>query len=192
MFDLLFSQQAAWFTIPAIVGTGIFIIRLVLMLVGGDSGLDLDIDTADTFHGDPSEAFSIVSIQSLTAFGMGFGWTGLAAYKGIPLDMPPSLVIGLVGGVGMVWLLALMLKGLHDLQSSGNVDITQAQGREGDVYVTVPGREAQTPGRGQVRVNIANRQRIYNAVTEGDSLPSGTRVRITKVNEDRTLTVARA
>jgi hypothetical protein len=43
-----------------------------------------------------------------------------------------------------------------------------------------------------VRVTLGQRQRIYNAVTEGEELPTSTRVKVTRVNQDNTLTVARA
>jgi membrane protein implicated in regulation of membrane protease activity len=191
MLDQLFSGYAAWFAVPAIVGTAVFLMRLVLMLVGGAAGdLDFSVDHvgADLHHGDPGHALQILSIQSLFAFAMGFGWVGLGGLKG-GWGFTPSLLAGVAGGVGMVWLLGLLLKGVHDLQSSGNVSIDSAMGREGDVYATIP---AGGQGRGQVRVTLSQRQRIYNAVTEGEELPSSTRVRVTKVNQDNTLTVARA
>ncbi len=191
MLDQLFSGYAAWFAVPALAGTAVFLLRLVLMLVGGVAGdLDFSVDhgAGDLHHGDSSEAFKALSIQSLFAFAMGFGWAGLGAYKG-GLTFTPSLLIAIGGGVGMVWLLGLLLKGVHDLQTSGNVSIGSAVGREGDVYATVPSRAG---GRGQVRVTIEQRQRIYNAVTEGEELPTGTRVKVTNANQDNTLTVARA
>lgn len=192
MLDQLFSGYAAWFAVPAIVGTAVFLIRLVLMLVGGAaSDLDFSVDHAgaDAHHGDPGDALKVLSIQSLFAFAMGFGWVGLGGLKGAGWSFTPSVLAGVAGGVGMVWLLGLLLKGVHDLQSSGNVAIESALGREGDVYATIPGNSG---GRGQVRMTLSQRQRIYNAVTEGDELPTSTRVKVTRVNQDNTLTVARA
>lgn len=199
MYELLFGGNAAWFSIPAIIGTVFFALRVVLMLVGGAADLDLDLD-ADVggagatlgetdVHWDSGHAFQVLSIQSLAAFVMGFGWGGLAALKGSGWEWPAVIVTSLVCGAGMVWLLGLLLKGIHDLQASGNVSIHAAVGHEGDVYCTIPG---EGRGRGQVRMTIQNRQRIYNAVTLGEDLPTSTRVRVTQVNEDNTLTVARA
>ncbi|MCW5775262.1 MAG: NfeD family protein [Phycisphaeraceae bacterium] len=188
MIDLLFTGSAVWFTIPALVGTVVFALRLGLMLIGG-GGADLgDVDISDA-HGDPGKAFEVLSIQSATAFAMGFGWAGLASLKGFGWSMPTSLLLAAVGGAAMVWLLAVLLKGMYDLEASGNVAIGNAIGHEGDVYATVP---ARGEGRGQVRVVLDQRQRTYTATTEGEELPTGTRVRVTRVNEDNTLTVARA
>ncbi len=192
MMELLFNDNAAWFAVPALVGTILFLIRLLMLLVGGGHDLhvnDVHVGGAADHHGDPGEAFKALSLQSIVAFLMGFGWAGFGAYRGSHLAMMPSIAIGIAGGVAMVWLLGIMLKGMYDLQSSGNIDIHAAVGQEGDVYLTVPSRGQ---GRGQVRVTLQARQRIWNAITEGEALPTSTRVKVTRVNDDNTLTVSQA
>ena len=81
-----------------------------------------------------------------------------------------------------------MLRAMNELQASGNISIRTALGCEGDVYVTVPSDGVG----GQVRVTLDSRQRIYNAVTRGEDLATGTRVKVVNVNDDNTLTVVRA
>ena len=49
----------------------------------------------------------------------------------------------------------------------------------GTVYVRVP---ARGEGRGQVRVVVNGRQRIFNAISEGGAVESKTHVRVTRVN----------
>lgn len=105
----------------------------------------------------------------------GAGWSVTAA-----------ILCGLAGGVLMAWLLGFLLQAMYSLEASGNVSIEQALGAEGEVYASVPPRGA---GRGQVRVVLAGRQRIFNAVSEDDAMPSQTRVRVVRVNPDHTLTV---
>jgi hypothetical protein len=187
MTELFFGDNAGWFTVAAIIGTAAFIIRIILMMVG-HHGLDTDLGTGDV-HTDPADSFKALSIQTITAFLMGFGWAALGAYRGSDLLWTVSAGIGVVGGVVMVWFLALLLKALYDLQSSGNIDLKNAIGHEADVYLTVPPRGQ---GRGQIRVIVQDRQRIINAVTDGEALPTSSRVRITRVNEDNTLTVSPA
>lgn len=195
MMELLFNDNAGWFAVPALVGTVLFLIRIVMLLVGGghmgdfhagDAG-GVHMGGAADHHSDSSEAFKAVSLQSIIAFMMGFGWAALGAYRGSQLSTLLSIAIGIGGGVAMVWLLGIMLKGMYDLQSSGNIDIHAAVGQEGDVYLTVPCRGE---GRGQVRVTLQARQRIWNAITDGEALPTSTRVRVTRVNDDNTLTVS--
>ncbi len=190
--ELLFGGHAAWFTIPAIVGTGFFILRVVLMLVGGDiddgaggiDDVDLDLDDLDADASDKS--FEIVSLQSVVTFAMGFGLGGLGAYRGSGLGVWPSVAIATVIGVGFVWVLAWMLTKVYRLQSSGNVSLRHAVGREAEVYVRVPGERT---GSGIVRVVIDERMREYSALTEGGQIERGTRVRVTAATADNTLIV---
>lgn len=186
MPEVLVANGAGWFTVTAAVGTIFFAARLVLMLVAGDGGLDIDVDDV---HADPGDAFKVLSVQSIAAFLMGFGWAGLAGLNGFGWEWTSSMLFGVLCGAGMVWLLGILLKGVHDLQSSGNINMNRAIGVEGQVYASVP---ANGEGRGQVQIVVDGRQRIYNAVSEGEALASQTRVRVIRVNEDRTLTVSRA
>jgi hypothetical protein len=184
----MFGGSSAWFGVPAALGTLYFIIRLVLMLAGVAGGGDVDLDaSADAPHGDSSHAMKVLSIHSLSAFLMGFGWGGLAAHHGFDVPWAGALLWGLGAGAAMVWVEAMLLKLVHDLQSSGTLPIDAALGAEGTVYVRVPGKGE---GSGQVRVVIAGRDRVYTAVSEGEVLERNARVRVVRVNDDNTVSVA--
>lgn len=190
MLDMLMSGQAAWFGVPAVAGTLIFILKLVLMFVGGDTmDLDTDVDSppdAALDGNDSTGAFKALSLQSIAAFAMGFGWGGLGVYHGLNAGIMLSVVGAIGGGVLMVWVLAMLLRGVLALQSDGTVSMKQAVGVEGNVYVTVPGAGA---GSGQVKLVVSGRQRIVNAITDGGPLPSSSRVKVVKVNSDNTVHV---
>ncbi len=100
-----------------------------------------------------------------------------------------SVLSGLAFGTSLMWVLGLMLKAIYNLQNSGTVNPKDAIGMEAMVYANVP---ANGDGRGKVRVVIRDRARIYNAITEGEILPSNSRVRVTRVDSDNTLTVIKA
>ena len=69
---------------------------------------------------------------------MGFGWAGFASYRNDWHWTTGTLAVATVCGVGMVWLLGLLLKGMADLQSSGNIPLAAALDHEGDVYSPCP------------------------------------------------------
>ena len=191
MTELLFGGNAAWFGVPALVGTLFFLVRLVMLLAVGGHGFDLHDDSGAGIsldHPDSSTAFKVLSVQTVSAFLMGFGWGGLGVYRGFGLPAVVALPAGLAMGYGMVWLLTRMFTWIAGFQSSGTMDTSAALYEEGTVYVTVPARRS---GRGTVRVVVADRQQYYQAVTEGDAIPSQAAVRVTQINDDNTLNVER-
>lgn len=183
MWAQMFEQQALWFSVPALVGTAFFVVRLVMLVAG------LGHDAGDLGHHDSSHDFQIFSIQSVLAFAMGFGWGGLGGMIGLDWPFAKSLLPAVAAGCGMVWLLAVMLRLIGDLSESGNIQLADAVGKDAEVYLSVPGDGV---GRGQVRVTIHERLRILSARSQGEDLPTGTRVRVVGVNADNTVTIARA
>jgi len=198
MLATLFSGDIVFFSVPAVAGTFFFILRLLMTFAGmgdvhghGDLAGHIDTTHMDAAGADPhhsTELFKFLSVQSIAAFLMGFGWGGVGGLRGGGWNFGTALACALAGGVAMVWLLSWLLKLVYDLQSSGTVSIMQAMDAEGEVYVTVP---APGKGSGQVKLVINDRQRIYNAVSESDPLPTNTRVKVARVNENNTLTVTK-
>jgi len=202
MLDQLFQGDALWFSVPALFGTAVFILRMVLMLIGGDGGDgahvgdmgdvgdlgdvgdtgDFDFDGGE--HDSSDTAFEILSVQTISIFLMGFGWVGVGCILGSGWPTWVAMLLGLVGGVAMVWIMARTLGAVRNLEGSGNVKIQNTLGLEGDVYAQIP-----ADGRGQVRLVIDSRQRIFNAVSDDTEIASQTRVRVVNVNDDNTLTV---
>lgn len=196
--DFLFGHGAAWFGIPAVVGTFFFLLRLALMLAGGDSDVDADVDIdvdvdidADVDGHDAIDSagdFEVLSFQTIATFLMGFGWSGLGGFRGAGWSAGFSVLFGVAAGSGMVWLLAKLLKLVYGFQSSGTVSIRDSLGQEGQVYLQIPG---QREGRGQVRIVIGDRQRYFNAVTDDAGIATKSRIRVTAVNDDNTITVSK-
>jgi hypothetical protein len=178
MLNELLGGYAAWFTVPAVVGTLYFLVQLFLMNAGGD--LDFDVD-ADGVHGhDAGGEIRVLSLQTISAFFMGAGWLGIAAYRLLDLEFGTSCLVASLGGAGAGWLIISMSKLVLKLQSSGNILIGDTMGLSGEVYVQVP---AAGHGRGQVKLVVRNRLREYDAVQDGDApLASGTRVKVMAVD----------
>lgn len=199
MFDTLFGSGSAWFTVPALIGTGLFVTRLVLMLLGfgadHDSGMESMADAAHAGHADAAalaadghthsaDSFKLVSVQSAAAFVMGFGWTAFAAQRGLGWDFGPSMALGAAGGLGLAGLLVWLLRRAIGLQASGNIDLRKAVGTIGEVYVQIPAGQ-----QGKVRLILQERSRFYTAVAEAGTIERHARVQVTRVNTDGVLVV---
>lgn len=186
MWDQLFSGQAVYFTVPALIGTGLFGLQVLLMLAGFDADGGLTDVPSDGHHSTTDAAFKILSIQSILAFMMGFGWAGLTVLSATKWSTPLVVLTAVAGGVGMMYLIGAVMASMMKLQASGNVDIKTTVGVEGTVYVTIPG---ENKGQGQVTVVVDERQRTYTAVTAGAELPRHARVKVVGVHGQNTLNV---
>lgn len=185
-----FSGDALWFTVPAVAGTAFFLLRLLLLAFGGIADADVGGMESDAgvelHHGDSGLAAQFLSIQGITGFFMGFGWSGYAARFGLGWSLGLSFAAAIVGGAAFVLLIGSLFRGVRRLEASGTLNLNEAEGALGEVYVSVPERGR---GSGQVRLVLRQRQRIVNAVSAGSALPTRTRVRVASVNPDRTVTV---
>ncbi len=183
MGQLFFGDGAPWFAVPALVGTGFFVLRTLMMLVSGDIGLHAEDGAGfDLDHGDTEGSFRILSVQAISAFMMGFGWGGLGAYRGTGLPLFVSGAIGIACGSGMMWILAWLLRWISRMQTTGTVDISSALLNEGVVYARIP---PSGSGQGVVKVVVDDRLRYYNARSDGAAIDTNSKVRITEVDPER-------
>ncbi|MEN8127596.1 MAG: NfeD family protein [Planctomycetota bacterium] len=186
------------FVICAAFGGSLFVLRLILMFMGAaDSeapdgmdvdGIDVDgMDAADGFDADAGDvsdtdiSFKLLSLQGITAFFMMFGLVGWAVIR--QGDYPPLVPIasGTVAGLATIWVMKKIFQWATSLQSSGTMNLNNAIGQEGTVYLTI------RPGEiGKVQVNVQNRLSVLNAITEGtEEIKTGADVRITKIKADK-------
>lgn len=182
MMNLLFGDSAPWFTAPALLGTGFLMIQLVLGEIGGDGALDMDLDV-DIDGDHPGAEFGWLSLQSISAFFMGYGWIGFAAYRFLDVGFSGAAFIAVLAGIGVAWLMVWLLRSFLKLQNNTNVSIRQARGMVGEVYVTVP---PEGTGRGEVVLIINNSRHSYSAIQGGENasepIVTHTRVKVRDVD----------
>ena len=187
----------------AVFGGGFFILRTILMLSGiGDTDSDVDTDAADFDHGDldhgdhvddmdhgdhghSDSGLKLLTVQGLTAFIMMFGLTGFAISRGSVLGSIVTVAIGVLVGIFAMWLVAKGFALMRSLQSSGNIQIYDAIGEEGSVYLTIPAE-----GIGKIRIIISGRLKVVDAVSQDKvELKTGARVRVTEISTGGMLSV---
>ena len=193
----------------ATFGGSLFILRMILMLCGADSSdadadmdfdahdVDLDADHGDMEHlhvdGDHGEAhldtdLRLLTFQGLTAFVMMFGLTGYSVSRSSGIGSVFTVLLGIIAGMFGMWLIAKGFAVMRTLQHSGTMNIYDAVGAEGTVYLTI------TPGGGgKVRVIVSGRLCVMDAISNGDEvLRTGDRVTVTGVSNERMLVVTKA
>jgi hypothetical protein len=195
-----FGTMEKLYLVCAVIGGILFVVRLVLQFVGGDGGGDYDAGGGDMGGGDVDGglaedvggdiddaylSFKILSFQGLTAFFMMFGLVGLAMSRQTAHNATTCMVVALGAGFGTVWIIGLIFRKAAALQASGNIDLRNAIGQEGEIYLTIP-----NAGTGKARVTVQDRLRIYNAISKDKTeIKTGQRVRVVEVTPQDVLVV---
>lgn len=192
---------AAWWTSLSVImkvlwgmtlaASFIFVIQTIMTFLGADTGGDFDMDAGgldglDGDAGDMGTGMNLYTFRNLINFILGFGWSMILLQDSIESDFLLILISFLVGAA-LVTMVMYMFKWLSGMQQSGNIDVYKsAVGCNGTVYLTIPGERS---GEGKVQITINNAVREYTALTDSDTLKTGTPIKVTEVINPSTLLV---
>lgn len=160
----------------ACIASALFIVKIVIMFVGGD----FEGDMFDSDAGDSDGDFGVFSINSIACFFMGLGWVGLAALKEWGFTLYPSLAMGVGAGIFSAGLLISLLGLARKLNHEPDTPHLR-KGAVGDVYSRIPAY-----GIGKIRVD----NKIVPATSDKD-LDSFTRIKVLEDIEINTNAVAK-
>lgn len=179
-----FSAVEQVFLAMALIGGSIFVIQLVMMLLGGDTGSDGTVAGVDFSSTD--FLFKYFSLQSLTAFFMVAGLTGLyACSQGANIWV--AIIVAIISGAIIAWALVRFSEMLLKLQSSGNLSLKNAIGQAGSVYQLIP-----ADGEGKVEINLQGRRLYPKAISKNkEEIKCGVRISVVDISGDDTLVVTR-
>jgi len=189
MFGLSVIEVIYWAS--TIIGGTLFILRLGMMLIGGNLGSDGgdisgdagDIDISGD-HADADISFKLLSVQGLTSFFMMFGLVGLALLKA-NLHVLITILGGAIAGLVTVGATGVIFSQMKRLQTEGTIKIQNTVGSEGTVYLTIPKN-----GTGQVQVIVQGSLKIFDAVSSNkNQIATGEKVRVSGVASGNTLIV---
>ena len=152
-----------------------------------DGSLDVGQDVSGSHEAvHPGTGMNLLTFRNLVNFLLGFGWAAILLKDNIP-STGLRLLVAILVGIVLVVLVMLLFKWLTDMQQSGNINVYKsAVGCEGKVYLTIPGGRK---GSGKVQITIDNSVREYEAVTDADTLPTGSAIRVIEVLSSDTLLV---
>lgn len=148
-----------------IVAVGASLFQILLFVGSFFMGHDFDHGGADAHDGSAAEGVKVISVRAVTAFLVGFGWTG-ALLLGDGWSVLLVSFISLVVGVIFMMMIFFIMRLLVSLKADGTLDYWNAVGQSGQVYVTIPANRA---GPGQVEVMIQGRLVTASAITDSDS-----------------------
>ncbi|QOX62962.1 NfeD-like protein [Anoxybacterium hadale] len=193
----------------AIPSTLVMVIQTVLSLLGGFEGGG-GIDTSDTsgidFHGgsdigeiaDASDMgdigkisdggnphdfsiMSMITLQGIVTFLTVMGWSSIVGVtSGTPVFL--SVMVGIAMGFVAMYAAAKLLHASRKLTENGTLDLRNAIGESGRVYIPIP---AGGSGIGKITMQVQGRYVECSAIAFGEEmLPTGELVRVTDVRND--------
>jgi len=171
----------------AIPFTLLFMFQLVMTFVAGgvDHDLDVHTDHVDVGHAD----FNLLTIKNLIAFFAIFGWTGIACIEG-GLGTGLSVFISVFCGSVMMVVMAAIHYFMSKLADSGTLEMKNAIGKTGEVYLTIPARKT---GSGKLQVKVQSSVRTLDAMTdELEDIKTGSIVEVVDLIGENILMVRRS
>lgn len=183
------TLTAQIFAAVAIPATVIMVLQSILTLLGFGADGDIDADgVPDADLDTDTEGLGLISIRGIVAFFSIGGWAGYVAEMG-GLPTLISVLISLAAGLAALFGVALLFKSVYKLQGSGNLNIENAVGKTGKVYLPIP---PKGQGQGKISVLLQDRLVELDAVNAGDTLiPTGESAIICCVADSQTVSVNR-
>jgi len=181
----------------AIITSVVFLIQMVLTIVGiGDTNSDVDFgidasgdaDFATDGSGDTLDtggAIQLFTVRNVINFLLGIGWGGVCLYHAIP-NSTLLAVAAVLCGCAFVAAFVLMFRQLMKLEKNGNFNIKECVGVTCSVYLRIPARRA---GSGKVQLSYHGSVLELAAITDGEQLPTGSKVNVLAVIDSETLLV---
>lgn len=157
-----------------------------LELHGGHCDACGEHNAGEHNHEGSGNGLHVLTLRGIVAFFTLFGWSGLMFCQlnfHWFLALFLAVQVGIIGMVGVAFILREALR----FQEDGTLDIRNAVGLPGSVYLTVPGERS---GVGKVNVVVQEQLREFEAVTEEkEPIPTGADVLVTGITNGDTLIV---
>ena len=161
----------------ACLSTFLFVLKWVLFMVGGTDG-EVEGDFSSIEDSDAS--FNFFSIQSVLAFFMGFGWSGVAALHQFGLSSGKSAAIAVVVGLFFMAVSAYLMRLTKKLNQNVRVDYNDLAGQVAKTYTAFSPK-----GNGQIQVTLNKQLTIVDATNASDEkLPAFADVVVQKVEQN--------
>ena len=163
----------------ALGASGFFVLQSVFTFIGVgdnfeidsdfDAEIDMDVDMVDGL----SMTFHLFTIRGIIGFFMVFGWTGVILTG--DLSQIAVFFISLGTGLIMLFLIALIYYFFEKISQEGNMDIKDAIGKQGSVYIPIPNRNE---GIGKVQIVVGESLKTLDAIAKDKPITTGSQVKV--------------
>jgi len=169
----------------ALIASVFFVFVLITTLIGGDGdAFDGDVDT--DVEGDVGIGFQFFTFKNLVGFFTIFGWSGIA-FMDAGYSKGLIALLSSICGLAMMFVMAFLIYQISKLASSGTLNMQNAIGQIGEVYLTVGANRSRI---GKVQITVQGSLRELEALTDSDTdLTTNTVVKVNEVTANGILIV---
>ena len=177
-FDSL-TPLLRFFWIVAGVSSLVFVIQMIMVFAGMDATDGADADLHGGIHDESPMQF--LSLRNLVNFFLGFGWGGVCFYETFSSHIA-VIICASVTGIVFVLLFFLLIKQFLKLNKDNTFNINEIQDKIADVYLVIP---AEKTGKGKIQVSVRGAVHEIDAITSGEKIPTGLKVRVIEVIDNQ-------
>lgn len=150
----------AFFYYTAVVSTVLFLIKTILFsFIGGDTEVITDFNSEFELE----TSFNFISLQSILAFFMGFGWLGLACLKQWGFSLKLTGVCSVIFGLLIMFFAAYLMFLVKKLNHKVVIDYASCVGKNGKAYTAF-----EPHAEGQIEVDVNGRLSIESAFNDSE------------------------
>lgn len=182
--ELDLMSQVYWtITAPA---TLVFLFLVLISIFGSDVDSDVPTEFDHPLADGDGIPFQLLSLKNIVGFFTMFGWSGLG-FISAGLEVWLVILLSFLCGFAMMLAMALLFYFMSKLVESGNMNIRNAVGRSGEVYLPIPGKRQ---GLGKVQITVQGTLQTLDAVSDDpEIIPTSSLVQVTDVINNQILLV---
>ena len=159
----------------AVIMTAFFIIKLIIFSMFG-----MDDGSGDLVGTDVDDGFNFISLQSVIAFLMGFGWMGYAALEW-HFSGKVSVLFAIGGGLLLMALSIYLMYLMKKLNYTPKYDLTSLVEKTGTSYIRFDAK-----GLGKIQIEFNGRLETLEAWNDTDKeIESFKKIKVTKVEDGK-------
>ena len=166
------------FLAVGIFATVFYILKICLFLFTGG---DVEVHSDFTSLSDTDTSFDFISIQSILAFLMGFGWAGLACYTQFNLGTVISCIFAFTFGLIFMFLSAYLMFLIKKLDKKEKIDLQNFVGTVGRAYTSF-----KPQSQGQIEITLNEQLTVVDAFNMTDEeINAFMPVKIEKIEDNK-------
>ena len=170
----------------AIPFSALFVLQIILTFFGGDiDEMEADGNSDVSIDDDAGIEFQFITLKNLVAFFTIFGCRGVSCLDS-GLSVGKTVIISSVSGLIMMTIMASIVYFMGKLTDSGTLNLNNAVGKIGSVYLSIPAKRA---GLGKVQIKVQGLQTLDAMTDHDEDIKTGSVVDVLEILNNEILVV---